>query len=165
MFFVAIIWVLEILNLALDRSLSHYGLVPREIDRLYGIVTMPFLHGNLPHLIANTLPLAILGFLVCATKKALPVTLTIMLLTGILVWVAARDGNHIGASGLVMGYFGYLVSAAFFDRSVAKVLVMIVTVVVYGGLIFTLLDFRSGISFEGHIFGFVSGIISAKLWR
>jgi len=164
-FFVAVIWLIELVNIALGHSLNHYGLIPRQPAHLYGIVTMHFLHGGLMHLIANSLPLLVLGFLVCATNKGIQVTATIALITGTLVWLAARHGMHIGASGLVMGYFGFLVSRAFFDRSLKNIILMLLTVVLYGGLIFTLIDFRAWVSFEGHLFGFLSGIISAKVWR
>ena len=165
LFFVAVIWLIEIVNLYLGHSLNSFGLVPRQPERLFGIVTMHFLHGGLAHLIANTLPLLVLGFLVSATHRSLQVTATIAILTGCLVWLAARNGQHVGASGLVMGYFGYLVSCAFFDRSLKNIILMLLTIVLYGGLVFSLIDFRAWISFEGHIFGFASGIISARIWR
>ena len=165
LFFVAIIWLIELVNIYFGHSLNQYGLVPRQPERLYGIVTMHFLHGGLMHLIANSLPLLVLGFLVSATNKGLQVTATIAFITGVLVWLAARQGMHIGASGLVMGYFGFLVSSAFFDRSLKNIILMLLTVVLYGGLVFSLIDFRAWVSFEGHIFGFASGVISAKIWR
>ncbi|TQV70963.1 rhomboid family intramembrane serine protease [Aliikangiella marina] len=165
LFFVAIIWLIEFINIYLGHSLNQYGLVPRNFDRLYGVVTMHFLHSGMTHLIANTLPLLVLGFLVSATHKGLPVTGTIAIITGCLVWAAARNGQHVGASGLVMGYFGFLVSSAFFEGSFKNILLMLLTVFLYGGLIFTLIDFRQYISFEGHIFGFISGIASAKIWQ
>ena len=165
LFFVALIWLLELVNSYFGHSLNQFGLVPRSPERLYGVVTMHFLHGNLSHLLANTLPLLVLGFLVCATHKGLQVTMTIALLTGAMVWLAARNGMHIGASGLVMGYFGFLVSRAFFNRRLINIVLMILTIVLYGGLLFTLIDFRGWVSFEGHIFGFLSGIISARIWR
>ena len=126
---------------------------------------MHFLHGNFSHLLANTVPLLVLGFLVCATHKGLQATVTIGLLTGSLVWLAARNGMHVGASGLVMGYFGFLLSGVFFDRRFKNIILMLLTVVLYGGLVFTLIDFRQWVSFEGHIFGFTAGIASAKIWR
>lgn len=165
LFFVAIIWLLEFINFYLGHNLNQYGLVPRNFDRLYGIVTMHFLHSGMTHLIANTLPLLVLGFLVSATDKGLQVTGTIAIITGCLVWAAARNGQHVGASGLVMGYFGFLVSFAFFERSFNNILLMLITVFMYGSLIFTLIDFRQYISFEGHIFGFISGVASAKIWQ
>lgn len=165
LFYVALLWALELVDLALGHSLDQFGLVPRQTEHLYGIVSMHFLHGGFGHLISNSLPLLVLGFLVSANHKAIQVTVSIMLLTGISVWIAARHGNHVGASGLVMGYFGYLLSSAFFQRSLKSFILLAMTVVFYGGLVFTLLDFRGWISFEGHIFGFVSGIVSAKIWH
>lgn len=164
-FYIAFLWALELVNLTMGHSLNQFGLVPRQPEHLYGILTMHFLHGGLAHLISNSLPLLVLGFLVSANHKAIQVTITIAVMTGTLVWVAARHGNHVGASGLVMGYFGYLLSSAFFQRSFKSFILLAATVIFYGGLVFTLLDFRGWISFEGHIFGFISGIASAKIWH
>lgn len=158
-------WVLEIANLVLDHQINQLALVPRQIDRLFGILGMHFLHWSIPHLLANTLPLAILGVLVCIDGKAPKVTFSIMLLTGALVWLFARNGTHAGASGLVLGYFGYLLSSAYFERSIKNIILAIVTILIYGGIVISLLDFRDSISFEGHIFGFLAGIISAGVWR
>jgi len=162
---IALMWVLEIVNLAFDHQLKQLALVPRRVDSLFGILGMHFLHWNIPHLLANTLPLAILGFLVCLNGKAWQVTLSIMLITGILVWLFARNGNHAGASGLVLGYWGYLLSNAFFERSFKNIALAIFTILIYGGIVVSLVNFRDGVSFEGHIFGFIAGIVSARIFR
>lgn len=164
LFFVALIWLIELVNLYLGHRLNTYGLIPRQAGQLYGIVTMHFLHGGLTHLIANSLPLIVLGFLVSATHKTVQVSVTIAILTGCLVWLIARPAIHVGASGLAMGYFGFLVSGAFFERSIKNIILLILTVVLYGGLVFSLIDFRNGVSFEAHLLGFISGIVSAKIW-
>ncbi len=161
--FVVLIWLIELINIALNHNLNQYGLLPRDLGHLYGVVTMHFLHGGLYHLIANTIPLIVLGFLVCATNKGKEATLAIMLLTGIMVWIFARSAFHVGASGLVMGYFGFLLGWAYFNRNIKNIILALVTVFLYGGLAFSLLDFRSWVSFEGHIFGFASGIVTARL--
>jgi len=158
-------WVLEVVNIIFERNLNHLALVPREPNKFFGILAMHFLHWNIPHLLSNTLPLAILGFLVCVKGKAIQVSVSIMLLTGLSVWLFARDGVHAGASGLVLGYWGYLLSSAFFERSVRNILIAFITFVVYGGIIISLLDFRDSTSFEGHIFGFIAGVFSAWFWR
>ena len=165
LFYAAIIWILEITNLILDHQINRFALQPREISGLPGIITMHFLHWNLVHIISNTIPLLILGFFVCSTGKGVKVTLSIMLISGGLVWLLARNGIHAGASGLVMGYWGYLISNAVFHRSLKNILLAILTILFYGGIVFSLIDFRSNISFEGHIFGFFAGIISAWIWR
>jgi len=162
---IALMWGLEIANMIFDHTLNHFALVPRQASKFFGILAMHFLHWNIPHLLSNTLPLVILGFLVCVNGKGKQVTLSIMLLTGLLVWLFARDGVHAGASGLVLGYWGYLLSSAFFERSFRNSLIAIVTFLIYGGIVISLLDFRDSTSFEGHIFGFIAGIFSAWFWR
>jgi len=165
LFIIAIMWGLEIVNMIFDHSLNHLALVPRQPSKFFGILAMHFLHWNIPHLLSNTLPLAILGFLVCVNGKAKQITVSIMLITGLSVWLFARDGVHAGASGLVLGYWGYLLSGAFFERSFRNILIAMVTFLVYGGVVISLLDFRDSTSFEGHIFGFMAGVFSAWFWR
>ena len=165
LFFVAVLWIIEIVNYFLGHSINRFGLIPREPYSLYGIATMHFLHSSFNHLISNSAPLLILGFLVAVNRKIVKVTISIALLTGVSVWVAGRQGVHVGASGLVMGYFGYLLSAAFFQKSIKGILLTLLTVIIYGGLVASLLDFRGWVSFEGHLFGFISGILSARIWH
>lgn len=161
LFICALMWGLEIANLILDHHINQLALIPRRVDGLFGILGMHFLHWNIPHLLSNTLPLVILGFLVCVNGKGRQVTFSIMLLTGCLVWLFARNGVHAGASGLVLGYWGYLLSSAFFERSLKNIALAIFTILVYGGISISLIDFRESISFEGHIFGLIAGIITA----
>ena len=158
-------WILEIINLLLNNSLNEFALIPRVPEKLYAIVTMHFLHGNLPHIISNTLPLLGLGLLVSSLGQVRKVTFSIMILSGLMVWLFARMGLHLGASALVMGYWGYLVNCAIFEHSLKNMFVAVITLIVYGGIILTLTDFRESISFEGHIFGFMSGIICAWFWH
>ncbi len=164
LFFIVLIWVVEIVNIFFTHDLNAFALRPREVDSLYGVISMHFLHNSLGHLLSNTIPLLILGFFVSVLNKMRQVTFLIMLLSGLLVWFFARDGLHAGASGLVMGYWGYLISNAFFYRSLKNISIAVITLLIYSGAILTLFDFRASISFEGHIFGFVSGVISAWLF-
>ena len=161
--FIVLIWSIQIIDIVFPNDLRSFALRPREAGSLYGVITMHFLHNGIVHLLSNTVPLLILGFFVSALDKMRQVTFLIMVLSGLLVWIFARGGLHAGASGLVMGYWGYLVSNAFFHRSFKNISIAIITLLIYGGAVFTLLDFRTGISFEGHIFGFLSGITSAWL--
>lgn len=163
-YFIVLIWGLELADIVLPRNLNEFALRPREIGSLYGVVSMHFLHNGLGHLLSNTIPLLILGFFVGALDKIRRVTFFIMILTGLLVWLFARDGLHAGASGLVMGYWGYLISNAFFHRSFKNISIAVITLLIYSGAVYTLLDFRSSISFEGHIFGFISGVFGAWIF-
>ncbi len=163
LFFIALIWGVAIIDLVLKIDLTQYAVRPRNPDRLYGVVLMHFLHNDFKHLLSNTVPLLVLGYFVTLLDQTLKVTFIVMVVTGLLVWLFARGGVHAGASGLVMGYWGYLISSAFFKRSFKNIFIAVITLLVYGGVVFTLFDFRSSVSFEGHIFGFFSGIFSAWL--
>jgi len=156
-----LMWVLQIINLLSNNYLNQFGILPRELSHLIGIIFAPFLHGNLFHIIANTLPFIILGFLVQQTKHLLTVSVSVTLIGGLLVWLFGRGSYHIGASGLIMGYFGFLLSHAYFTRTMRSIVIAVATGLIYGGLIFSLLDFRGHISFEGHIFGFLTGVGTA----
>jgi len=161
----SIMWLVEMINLLLGDKLNVLSIYPRVPEKLYGIATMHFFHWNLTHILSNSLPLLFLGFLVSNLGKVRQVTLLIILLSGLMVWLFARNGSHAGASALVIGYWAYLISCAIFERSLKSILIAIVTAVIYGGIVFSLIDFRSSISFEGHMFGFISGIISSWLWH
>lgn len=163
--FVALLWALEIVDFALMGSLDGLGIRPRTTFGLVGIVTAPFLHGGFPHLIANTAALIPLGFLVSARRLwHLPfVTVFVTLVTGVLVWLLARPSVHIGASGVVFGYLGFLMLAGWFERSASAVLLSVVVGLVYGGAMFGVLPGQDGISWESHLFGFVAGALAARL--
>lgn len=157
----ALMWLIHIINLFSNYYLNRYGILPREVSHLTGILFAPFLHGSMFHIIANSLPFVILGVLVQQTKHLLSVSLFVVVSSGLLVWLFGRASIHIGASGLIMGYFGFLLSHAFFTRTMRSIIIAIVTFLFYGGLIFSLLDFRTHISFEAHLFGFITGVIAA----
>lgn len=156
-----VMWVFQIFNMLTNYQLAGLAIVPREVNQLWGIIFAPFLHWSLPHIIANTIPFLILGFFVHKAKQLMFVSLFVWFVGGLLVWIFGRDANHAGASGLIMGYFGFLVSHAFFTRSLRAVVISVLTFVFYGGIFLSLLDFRTHISFEGHIFGFLAGVVAA----
>ncbi|MCY4366027.1 MAG: rhomboid family intramembrane serine protease [Chloroflexi bacterium] len=173
--FVSILWVVEVVNLFLGHQLNVYGLVPRTIEGLRGIPLSPFLHGGFGHLLSNTFPLLILGGLVAARGQAnfVGVTLFIVFAGGLALWAVGRpwpwdDQNliHVGASGLVFGYFGYLVSRSWYERSFIAILVAVVVALVFGsGIFLGLLPTAPFISWEGHLCGLVAGVLIARLTR
>jgi membrane associated rhomboid family serine protease len=164
--FVGVMWASEIIDLFLGGALNAYGIIPHRIIGLRGILFAPFLHGGLPHLIANTVPFIILGWLVMLrrTSDFFVVTAIAMLIGGLGTWLFAPSYTvHIGASGVIFGYLGFLLSRGYFERRVGSILFSIVVAILYGGLIWGVLPGRIGISWQGHLFGFIGGIVAAKL--
>ena len=158
---VVTIWIVEIVNFLLGHQLTSFGILPRSSSGLIGIALSPFIHTGFWHAVSNTVPLLILGGLTLAADKARfwMTTVSIILLSGTLVWLFARSSYHVGASGLVFGYFGALIARAFIYRSLKSILLAIITLSLYGGLIWGVLPLRSHISFEGHFFGLIAGIL------
>ena len=164
---VAILWLVELVDqVALRGSLDLYGIRPRTAPGLWGILYAPFLHGGLGHLVANTVPFLSLGWLVMLRRVAVffAVTASAMLLGGLGVWLFSPSNTiHIGASGIVFGYLGYLLLRGYFERSIGSILMSVVVGMLYGSALWGLLPGQRGISWEGHLFGFLSGAGAARL--
>ena len=161
---IAILWLVYFLNLILVVDLRIYGIMPRNTDGLWGIAAAPFLHADLQHLTANSGILFILlavslSYSQAQTLKAL---LIITLLGGTLVWLLGRGGSiHIGASGIIFGLIGYLMFLGLFRRSWKAVMISMVISLLYGGALYSLLIYVPGISWSGHLFGFLAGVTAA----
>lgn len=163
----AFMWGLEIVDqFLLEGSLDRYGIRPHDMDGLWGVLASPFLHGDFSHLMANSVPFAVLAFLVYARGLAqfLGASLLIIVLGGLGVWLFAGSGSiHIGASGLVFGYLGFLMLVGFFERSVLGILVSLAVGFLYGGILWGVLPGQPGISWQAHLFGFIAGVIAARV--
>jgi len=160
----ASIWVLSMIGFAWNGLLSYFALVPRDFLHLPGILGMPFVHRDLAHLLANSLPLAVFAGLALVEGRAYFVRalLGIALLGGAALWLIGRQGAHIGASGLVFGLFGLLLARAYYSRSLRSVLIAGLVMLVYGGLVWGILPTQSAVSWEGHLTGAAAGVIMAK---
>jgi membrane associated rhomboid family serine protease len=159
-------WGLELIDLVIFQgALDGYGIFPRTIIGLRGILFAPFLHGGLPHLIANTVPFLTLGWFVMLQKTSdfFIVTAITMVVSGLGVWLIGSPGIHIGASGLVFGYLGFLLLRGYFQRNIPSILLSLIVGFLYGGAIWGILPTVPGVSWEGHLFGFIGGIIAARL--
>jgi len=159
-------WVVFLVNnLMSGGSFDCYGITPRQVSSLPGIVFAPFLHGSYQHLAANTFPLLILGAIICGRGKGEFVVVTVVgiLLGGGLTWLFGRSACHIGASGLIFCYFGCLASLAWFNRTFGTLLLSVVCIVGYGGLVRGIVPTSAGISWESHLAGLVAGIALAAL--
>ena len=155
---------LQLLNAVTGYSLMAFGLIPRTMHGLPGILTSPFLHASFAHLSANLIAFLILGTLVIieGVRRFMAVSAIIIVLGGSLVWLFGFAGLHIGASGWVFGLWAYLLSRAWFHRSWSNLITASVVALLYGGLVVGFLP-RQGVSFEGHLFGAFAGFIAAKV--
>lgn len=165
----AIMWGMEVLDLILPVDMDQWGIQPRSVGGLFGILLAPILHGGIGHLISNSIPFFILGGLVMlrgGVKQFALVTAVTTIVGGLCVWLVAGSSSvHIGASGVVFGYFGYLLARAIFERSLGGILIAVVVVMLYGGFIWGVLPTVPGVSWEGHLFGAASGAGLAYLTR
>ena len=165
--FIVLIWGLELIDqLLLRHRLDRLGIVPRTQLGMRGILFAPLLHGTWNHLMANTLPFAVLGWLTLlqGVPEFTIVTAVVWMVSGLGVWLfAAPHTLHVGASGIIFGYFGFLLSRSYFEQDLRSAAVSVVVALLYGPLIWGILPSRRrGISWQGHLFGFVGGILTAR---
>ena len=166
--FVGLMWFVWLLDLLTpwSRSAAGMGIVPRTWDGLDGIVVAPFIHGNLDHLISNSLPILILGGLILLRGVAEFgfVVLVSGLIAGLGTWLFGEGGaQHIGASGVLFGFFGYLVFRAAFDRRISSAVITLIVAFVYGTAFAYSLVPEESVSWSGHFFGFLGGFTAARL--
>ncbi|MSP25240.1 MAG: rhomboid family intramembrane serine protease [Myxococcales bacterium] len=160
------LWLVEIADvLVFGGALDGYGIRPRSLSGLLGIALAPALHGGFRHLMANSVPLVVLGWFVMLrqTHDYFIVAAASTLIGGAGVWLIG-DANsvHIGASIVVFGFLGYLLSRGYFERRFLPVVGSVIVGLMYGGALFGILPGQRGISWEGHLFGFLGGILAAR---
>ena len=166
--FTAIVWFVFLIDGILPFIyLKSYGIHPRHIDSLYGILTTVFLHGDLSHIISNTLPLvlAITALFGNYPRTAKKVFILSIILTGLLVWSFARSANHIGASGLLYALLSYIFISGFIKKDIQSIGISIVIGFLYGSLIFGIIPDKEYISWESHLFGMFTGVFLAWFYR
>ena len=163
---IALMWLAEIVDTFADHRLDGYGIEPRDDDGLIGIVAAPFLHDGFGHLISNTIPLLAMGLAIAfaGARRVLLVTAVVALVSGLGTWLIAPASTlHIGASGLVFGYATYLLSRGVFNRDLLELAIGAVVAVVWGGALLGGLLPEEGISWQGHFFGALGGVLAARL--
>jgi membrane associated rhomboid family serine protease len=163
---VALMWVVEVVDSLANHKLDRLGIEPREVDGLTGVVAAPFLHDGFGHLLSNTVPFVVLGLVIAigGAARVLAVTAIVALVGGLGTWLFAPANTlHIGASGIVFGYATYLFVRGFFNRSALELAVGVIVAAVWGGALLGGLLPREGISWQGHLFGAIGGIVAARL--
>jgi len=167
LFFPAVLWVVHLLSLLFNEDLSKLGLLPRNLIGLLGILTSPLIHADFSHLISNTIPLIILGWIIFYfyPKVSYILFVFIYFVTGLLVWIFARQVYHIGASGIVYGFVSFLFFSGIFRRDNKSIALALVITFLYGGLVWGMIPGWKGISWESHLFGAITGLIAAYLFR
>lgn len=164
--FIVLIWLIEVVDQLLFRgALDSLGIRPRTVAGLWGILLAPFLHGGFPHLIANTGPLLILGSIVMLSRSIrdfFTISFIVALIGGLGAWlIGSRFSVHLGASGLIFGYFGFLLLSAYFERSCRAIALAAVVLFLYSSIIWGVLPQGGGISWQTHLFGFLGGGVAA----
>lgn len=162
--FLAVIWIVHFCNVLSGYRLISFGIWPHHVEGLRGIFLAPFIHLNFAHLVANSSIAAILLFILSLSgKKELWVSSVIIaLISGLGVWLTGSANSvHVGASGLIYGWLSYLVVRGFFTKATLQILVGVILGFTYWGLVWGILPGREGISWEGHLFGMIGGIIAA----
>jgi membrane associated rhomboid family serine protease len=160
---VVVLWVLEVLDTLLGHALDTLALDPRVPASLPEVFTAPLVHFGFAHLAANTIPLFVLGFLAAlrGLGRFALVSLVVVGIGGVLTWLTESPGVVGGASGVVFGYFGFLLARGIFDRRLVDILVGVGVFVVYGGMLWGVLPSDPLVSWRGHLFGLLAGVLAA----
>lgn len=163
--FTLLLYVIELVDTALPADLDQLGIQPRSAAGLDGILWAPLLHHGWGHLLANTMPVLILGFLVMSSGLAqwIAVTATIWLISGIGVWLVGGEGVTVGASGIAFGWLAFLLVRGIFTRSLTQLAVAVVLFLYWGGMLLGVLPGNPGVSWQGHLFGALAGVLAAWL--
>jgi len=163
---VLLMWGLEVVDAILDNRLDRYGIEPREVDGLDGIVAAPFLHVGFGHLAANTVPFVVMGLVIAleGPLRLLGVTAITAVVSGLGTWlIAPADTIHLGASGVVFGYATYLIARGLFNRRPVEIAIGVVVALLWGGALLAGLEPQQGISWQGHLFGAIGGVVAARV--
>lgn len=167
LYFVLVLWIVYWVEVNYNLYFNKYGIYPRTITGLRGIVFSPFIHSGLKHLFNNSVPLFILltALFYFYRKIAYKILLYGIVFSGLLTWVIARDANHIGASGIVYLLFSFILFSGIFRKYNRLIAVSLIVIFLYGSMIWYILPIKEEISWEGHLSGFIFGLLFAFIYR
>jgi membrane associated rhomboid family serine protease len=162
---VAVLWLVEMFDwLVMRGALDGLGIQPRTLGGLQAIVVAPWLHAGFGHLLANTIPFVVLGWFVMLrrTTDFFVVALAALLASGLGIWLFGGASTiHLGISGVLFGFFGYLLARGYYERSIVAIVMAALAFLIYGGMMWGMLPLQQGVSWQGHLFGFVGGVLVA----
>ncbi|WP_405166944.1 rhomboid family intramembrane serine protease [Nocardia sp. NBC_01499] len=161
--FVVLLYGIEGVDVLDHNQLDNAGIHPREADGLPGILFAPVLHAGWPHLIGNTLPVLVLGFLalLAGIGRGLAATAIVWIVAGVGTWLTGGSGSvHLGASVLVFGWLTFLISRGWFTRNIGQIVLGLVVLAIYGSVLWGVLPGQPGISWQGHLFGAMGGLLA-----
>lgn len=160
-----ILWGIHLINVLMGYRLNVFGILPRTPHGLIGIAASPFLHGSFGHLFFNSIPLFVLSAMILANGRQFffDVSIIIIFCSGAILWLFGRRAMHVGASGVIMGYWGFLLLNAYQQRSFVAILLALLCLYYFSGLVFSLFPREERVSWEGHVFGFLAGLLASYL--
>ncbi len=164
---VAAMWAVFIVNALVPIDFNQFGIIPRQVEGIKGILFAPFLHGSLAHIVSNTIPMLVLATVLFWFYRNIAVRVLLLsaVMGGLLVWVFGRTAFHIGASGVIFALVGFLIASGIFRKKIKALLLAIGIFFFYGGIVWGVLPTQPGVSWESHLFGFLSGIALAYLFK
>jgi len=167
LFFVIFMWIVNIYQFIFHIQLTQLGIFPRDVHSLFTIFTAPIIHGSWGHLISNSLPVFILGsvLFISYNRIGIFIWLLIHFLTGLLVWLFARESYHVGASGIIYGVASFLLFSGWFRMDGKAIAISLFVALFYGGMVWGVLPIEEGVSWESHLFGGIVGMFLAYVFR
>ena len=167
LFFFILIWMVKIIEIVDKLDLFYYGIYPRRLVGLIGIITSPLIHGNLNHIIDNSIPLFFLSLAVFYfyNKVAYRVFFITYFITGIAVWLFARPAYHIGASSLIYGFGSFIFFSGIIRQNINLLAISLLTTFLYGSMVWGIFPYKLGISWESHLLGGITGLLLSIIYR
>ena len=162
-FIFALLLCIELINLFTGRFLNQFSIVPRSFSSLPFIFTAPFLHAGVQHFASNIVTLCVFALLALqfGRRKFVMLSIGLIIGTGLLVWLFGRNAYHLGASGIIYGYFGFLILAGFLSKKIVLMIISVLVAFFYGTMVWGVLPSQPYISWESHLFGFICGLMLA----